>query len=222
MSRLLLAEDDPVLGQAIKRALGLEGHTIDLVTRGDDVLAAVSVQDYSVILLDLGLPQMAGLDALRQLRAEGHSTPVIIITALDRTKHRVAGLDAGADDYVVKPLDIEELAARIRAQVRRRDKLASNLITVGEVTLDLSGNVVSKQDMPVSLTPKELKVVTLLMRRSGRFVSKSDLETALYDQEQWVESNTVEVAISALRRKLGRDFIVTARGLGYMVGARTA
>lgn len=122
----------------------------------------------------------------------------------------------------MKPLDIEELAARIRAQVRRKDKLASNLITVGEVTLDLSGNVVSKQDMPVSLTPKELKVVTLLMRRSGRFVSKSDLETALYDQEQWVESNTVEVAISALRRKLGRDFIVTARGLGYMVGARTA
>lgn len=222
MPRLLLAEDDPVLGSAVKRALGLEGHAVDLVRRGDDVLAAVSVQDYSVILLDLGLPHVSGLDALRQLRAEGCSTPVIIITALDRTRHRVAGLDAGADDYVVKPLDLEELAARIRAQMRRKDKLDTNVLAVGDVTLDLAGNTLCRQGEMVSLTPKELKVVTLLMRRAGRFVTKSDLEAVIYDQDQWVESNTVEVAISALRRKLGHDFIVTARGLGYMVGSRAS
>ncbi|MGC4252739.1 MAG: response regulator transcription factor [Sphingobium sp.] len=219
MSRLLLAEDDAVLGRAIKGALEMEGHAVDLVRRGDDVLAAVAAQDYSVILLDLGLPHMSGLDALRQLRADRCSTPVIIITALDRTRHRVAGLDAGADDYVVKPLDLEELAARVRAQMRRKDNLDSNILSVGTVTLDLSGNVAKKDGEPVALTPKELRVLTLLMRRAGRFVSKSDLEAVLYDHEQWVESNTVEVAISALRRKIGRDFIVTARGLGYMVGS---
>lgn len=220
MPRLLLAEDDPVLGRAIKHALELEGHAVDLFTRGDDILPAISVQDYSVILLDLGLPHLSGLDALRQLRAERCSTPVIIITAFDRTKHRVAGLDAGADDYVVKPLDLEELAARIRAQIRRKDKLDTNLITVEAVTLDLSGNVVTLNGDLVQLTPKELRVLTLLMRRAGRFVNKAELETALYDHEQWAESNTVEVAISALRRKLGHEFIITARGLGYMVGMR--
>lgn len=218
MPRLLLAEDDVDLGPAIKRALELDGHAVDLLVRGDEVLAAASVNRYDVILLDIGLPCLSGLEALEQLRASGDTTPVIVVTALDRPHHRVAGLDAGADDYVVKPVDLEELSARIRALLRRRDRLNDNRISVGPVSLDLVGHTATLEGGPVTLTPKEYRILECLMRRSRRFVSKADLESVLYDQEQWVESNTIEVAISALRRKLGRDFIRTARGLGYMVG----
>lgn len=222
MPRLLLAEDDADLGPALKRSLELDGHAVDLLVRGDEVTAAASVNRYDVILLDIGLPHLSGLEALRQLRSAGDGTPVIVITAFDRTHHRVAGLDAGADDYVVKPVDLEELSARIRAQLRRRDRLQDNSIRIGDVTLDLSGHTVSLAGEMVALTPKEYRVLALLMRRNRRFVSKTDLEGELYDQEQWIESNTVEVAISSLRRKLGRDFIRTARGLGYMVGGPEA
>lgn len=218
MPRLLVAEDDADLGPAMKRALELDGYVVDLFARGDDVLEAASVNPYDVILLDLGMPRMGGLEVLRQLRAEGNATPVIVVTAFDRTRQRVAGLDAGADDYVVKPVDLEELAARIRSQLRRKDGRSADSVSVGEVTLDFSGHVASLEGEVVALTAKEFRVLALLMRRARRFVSKADLEGELYDQEHWVESNTVEVAISALRRKFGRDFIRTARGLGYMVG----
>lgn len=220
MPRLLVAEDDADLGPAMKRALELDGYVADLFTRGDDVLAAARVASYDVILLDLGLPHMSGLEVLRALRSAKDATPVIIITAFDRTPHRVAGLDAGADDYVVKPVDLEELAARIRSQLRRKDRRQDDSMSVGAVTLDVTGHVAVLDGEPVALTAKEFRVLALLMRRSRRFVSKADLEGELYDQDQWVESNTVEVAISALRRKFGRDFIRTARGLGYMVGCR--
>jgi DNA-binding response OmpR family regulator len=218
LPRLLVAEDDADLGPAMKRALELDGYVVDLFARGDDVLEAASVNAYDVILLDLGMPRMGGLEVLRQLRAEGNATPVIVVTAFDRTRQRVAGLDAGADDYVVKPVDLEELAARIRSQLRRKDGRSADSVSVGEVTLDFSGHVASLEGEVVALTAKEFRVLALLMRRARRFVSKADLEGELYDQEHWVESNTVEVAISALRRKFGRDFIRTARGLGYMVG----
>lgn len=218
MPRLLVAEDDADLGPAMKRALELDGYVVDLFARGDDVLEAASVNAYDVILLDLGMPRMGGLEVLRQLRAEGNATPVIVVTAFDRTRQRVAGLDAGADDYVVKPVDLEELAARIRSQLRRKDGRSADSVSVGEVKLDFSGHVASLEGEVVALTAKEFRVLALLMRRARRFVSKADLEGELYDQEHWVESNTVEVAISALRRKFGRDFIRTARGLGYMVG----
>jgi len=218
LPRLLVAEDDAALGSAMKRALELDGYVVDLFARGDDVLEAASVGDYDVILLDLGMPRMGGLDVLRQLRADGNATPVIIVTAFDRTRQRVAGLDAGADDYVVKPVDLEELAARIRSQLRRKDGRPADSMSVGEVTLDVSGHIAARSGEPVALTAKEFRVLALLMRRARRFVSKADLEGELYDQDHWVESNTVEVAISALRRKFGRDFIRTARGLGYMVG----
>jgi len=220
LPRLLVAEDDADLGPAMKRALELDGYVADLFTRGDDVLAAARVASYDVILLDLGLPHMSGLEVLRALRSAKDATPVIIITAFDRTPHRVAGLDAGADDYVVKPVDLEELAARIRSQLRRKDRRQDDSMSVGAVTLDVTGHVAVLDGEPVALTAKEFRVLALLMRRSRRFVSKADLEGELYDQDQWVESNTVEVAISALRRKFGRDFIRTARGLGYMVGCQ--
>ncbi len=218
MPRLLVAEDDADLGPAMKRALELDGYVVDLVARGDEVLAAVDIGSYDVILLDVGLPHMSGLDALRALRSLRNETPVIVITALDRTSHRVAGLDAGADDYVVKPVDLEELAARIRSQLRRRDRRHDDSVSVGRVTLDFAGHIASLDGEDVPLTAKEFRILALLMRRARRFVSKADLEGELYDQDQWVESNTIEVAISALRRKFGRDFIRTARGLGYMVG----
>ncbi|KMS56165.1 transcriptional regulator [Novosphingobium barchaimii LL02] len=220
MPRLLVAEDDADLGPAMKRALELDGYVADLFTRGDDVLAAARVASYDVILLDLGLPHMSGLEVLRELRSAKDATPVIIITAFDRTPHRVAGLDAGADDYVVKPVDLEELAARIRSQLRRKDRRQDDSVSVGGVTLDFTGHIAALDGEPVALTAKEFRVLALLMRRSRRFVSKADLEGELYDQDHWVESNTVEVAISALRRKFGRDFIRTARGLGYMVGCQ--
>lgn len=218
MPRLLVAEDDADLGRAMKRALEIDGYVVDLVARGDDALAAAGVASYDVILLDIGLPHMSGLDVLRQLRSQRDATPVIIITAFDRTPHRVAGLDAGADDYVVKPVDLEELAARIRSQLRRKDRRQDDSASVGAVTLDFAGHVATLDGEDVALTAKEFRVLALLMRRARRFVSKADLEGELYDQDQWVESNTIEVAISALRRKFGRDFIRTARGLGYMVG----
>lgn len=220
MPRLLLAEDDADLGPAIKRALELEGYMVDLFARGDDLFAAARANAYEVILLDIGLPDRSGLDVLRDLRAAGDATPVIVITAFDRTRQRVAGLDAGADDYVVKPVDMEELAARIRSQLRRRDGRRDNSISIGPVALDFTGHVVTLEGKDVALTAKEFRVLALLMRRSRRFVSKADIEAELYDQDNWAESNTVEVAISALRRKIGRDFIHTARGLGYMVGAQ--
>ena len=220
MPRLLLAEDDADLGPAIKRALELEGYIVDLFTRGDDVFAAARANEYEVILLDIGLPDRSGLDVLRDLRTAGDATPVIVITAFDRTQQRVAGLDAGADDYVVKPVDLEELAARIRSQLRRRDGRRDNSVSIGPVALDFTGHVVTLDGQDIPLTAKEFRVLALLMRRSRRFVSKADIEAELYDQDNWAESNTVEVAISALRRKIGRDFIHTARGLGYMVGAQ--
>lgn len=220
MPRLLAAEDDADLGQAMKRALELDGNVVDLFTRGDEVLAAARVNRYDVILLDIGLPDVSGLEVLHHLRSSGDATPVIVITAFDRTPHRVAGLDAGADDYVVKPVDMEELAARIRSQLRRKDRRQDDSVSIGDVALDFTGHVATLNGADVILTAKEYRVLALLMRRNRRFVSKADLEGELYDQDQWVESNTVEVAISSLRRKFGRDFIRTARGLGYMVGSQ--
>lgn len=193
---------------------------VDLFTRGDDVCTAARTNDYDVILLDIGLPHGTGIEVLKALRAAHDATPVIIVTAFDRPQQRVAGLDAGADDYVVKPVDLDELAARIRSQLRRRDGRSNDSIVIGPVALDMTGHVVTLDGEVVSLTAKEYRVLALLMRRARRFVSKADIEAELYDHENWAESNTVEVAISALRRKFGRDFIRTARGLGYMVGGR--
>ncbi|MBQ1499754.1 MAG: response regulator transcription factor [Sphingomonas sp.] len=217
MARLLLIEDDAPLGRGMRAALEDAGHAVDWARTGEEALLACRSEAYGVVLLDLGLPDVSGLEVLRELRSENRLVPVIVITAQDRITQRIAGLDAGADDYLVKPLDIDELTARVRAQLRRRDGRGSDLLVVRDVALDLGGRTVRLRDQPVALTAKEFRIAALLMRRAGRFVSKAELEAALYDQDQYIESNTVEVAISALRRKLERDFIVTARGLGYMV-----
>jgi DNA-binding response OmpR family regulator len=216
--RLLIVEDDEMLGSALQRTLARAGYAVDWFVRGDDGLAATEAQTYDTVVLDLGLPVLDGIGVLRSMRARHDSTPVIVLTARDAPAQKVEGLDAGADDYMVKPFDLEELLARVRAQVRRRDGRTSHILAAGSVRLDLSARTATKDDAPVTLTAKELKVLAELMRRPGRFVSKAELEAVLYDDAATVESNTVEVAVYALRRKLGSELIVTVRGLGYMIG----
>ena len=217
--RLLIVEDDFFLGEALKRGLELGGYDVHWILRGDDLLAATTAETYEVILLDLELPHLSGLDALRALRGRRDLTPVVIITAQDRSEQKIAGLDAGADDYLVKPIDLDEVMARIRAQIRRRDQRSDNELIVGDIRLDLAGRTVAQGGRMVLLTSKEYRILAMLMRRVRRFVSKTEIESEIYDDTAEIESNTVEVTISALRRKLGREAIITARGLGYMIAS---
>ncbi|MDB5444425.1 MAG: hypothetical protein JWP86_994 [Phenylobacterium sp.] len=215
--RLLIAEDDPMLGDGLRRALQRAGYTVDLAVTGEEAMAATRAQDYALILLDLGLPNISGMEALKALRGRRDPTPVIIVTARDRPEQKVEGLDAGADDYVVKPFDLDELLARIRAQIRRGEKRTSDALSAHGVGVDLAARTVTLEAEPVAVTAKEFKVLAALMRRMGQFVSKEELEGALYDDTAEIESNTIEVAIYGLRRKLGSGLIVTARGLGYTI-----
>lgn len=215
--RLLLVEDDPHLGPAMRRALEDARYTVDLAAGVEDARALVRVQSYGVVLLDLGLPDGSGLDVLRDIRNHAVALPVIVVTAQDRVDQRITGLDMGADDYLVKPVDIDEVLARIRALLRRAEGRADQFLVVGNVTLDLAGRIVLQDDRPIPLTAKEFKLVAHLMRRPGRFVSKEEIDAALHGDEAAVSGNAIEVAVSSARRKLGKDFIVTARGLGYMV-----
>lgn len=215
--RLLIAEDDPMLGAGLQRALRRAGYTVDLATSGEEAMAAVEAERYVLALLDIGLPGADGLEVLRRLRRRSDPTPVILLTARDRPEQKVEGLDAGADDYVVKPFDLDELMARIRAQIRRREKRTSDVLVARGVSVDLAGRTVQRDGRPVQITAKEFKVLVALLRRAGAFVSKTELEALLYDDAAGVESNTIETAIYSLRRKLGADLIVTARGLGYTV-----
>jgi DNA-binding response OmpR family regulator len=218
--RLLVVEDDSMLSAGLSRALQRVGYAVDLARNGEEATAAAVAQRYDLILMDLGLPGMSGMAALRAIRASRDPTPVIILTASDRPDQKVEGLDAGADDYVAKPFDLDELLARIRAQIRRRDQRTSDHLDAGDVRLDLAGRTVTRAGTAVALTAKEFRILAELMRRAGAFVSKDELESALYDGEAGVESNTIEVTVYGLRRKLGADLILTARGLGYTIAAR--
>ena len=220
-AKVLIIDDEPQIRKLLRVSLGAHGYDIDEAKTGQEGIYQTASFKPELVILDLGLPDMDGKEVVRRIR-EWSEVPIIILSARDQEQEKVDALDAGADDYVVKPVDLEELSARIRSQLRRRDRLQDNSISIGAVTLDLSGNTASLAGEMVALTSKEYRVLALLMRRNRRFVSKTDLEGELYDQEQWIESNTVEVAISSLRRKLGRDFIRTARGLGYMVGGQGA
>ncbi|HEX3699768.1 MAG TPA: response regulator transcription factor [Phenylobacterium sp.] len=215
--RLLIAEDDPMLGAGLRRALQRAGYTVDLATTGEDAIASMRAQSYALILLDIGLPAVSGLEALKSVRGRRDPTPVIIVTARDRPEQKVEGLDAGADDYVVKPFDLDELLARIRAHIRRGEQRTSDALSAHGVSVDLAARTVTSAGEAVGVTAKEFKVLATLMRRMGQFVSKEELEGALYDDTAEVESNTIEVAVYGLRRKLGSGLIVTARGLGYTI-----
>ncbi|WP_127996695.1 response regulator [Piscinibacter defluvii] len=217
--RLLLVEDDRMIGDSLRAALRLEGHAVDWVRDARAAQATLASERFDLVLLDLGLPEGDGLDVLRALRAQRNDTPVIVLTARDGTGDRVAGLDAGADDYLVKPFEFDELLARMRAVLRRHGGRAEPLLRCGDVTLDPATRQVSKAGVPVLLSAREFAVLEALMQRPGALLSRAQLEDRLYGWGEEIESNAVSVYIHQLRRKLGAEFIGNMRGVGYYVGA---
>ena len=215
--RILLVEDDSLLGEAVRDGLRQEGYVVDWVPDGGTALAALSTSNFSALVLDLGLPDGDGLSVLRWLRQHGETTPVVIVTARDRVSDRIGGLDAGADDYLIKPFDIDELGARLRAVTRRIDGCAESQLTAGEVVLDLRRRMVTCQGVPAALTAREYAVVELLMRKAGCLVTRAEIEEELYGFDDHIASNAIEVHIHNLRRKLGPGFITNLKGRGYRV-----
>ncbi len=218
--RILLVEDDAMLGAGVRRALEQAGDAVDWVQDGEAAETALAGEPYDAVLLDLGLPRKKGLDVLRELRRRGRRVPVVILTAPDAVSERVAGLDAGADDYLVKPFEIDELAARIRAVQRRSVGRAEPVIEHGPLTLNPATHEVLLAGAPVPLSQREFSLLQALLEHPGRPMSRARLEERLYGWSGQVESNAVEVHIHSLRRKLGRDWIKTLRGVGYMVPGR--
>jgi two-component system, OmpR family, response regulator len=215
--RILLVEDDEMLGEAVRDGLRQESYVVDWVQDGGAALAALSTAAFSALVLDLGLPRSDGLSVLRWLRQNGQTTPVVIVTARDRLTDRITGLDAGADDYLIKPFDIDELAARLRAIMRRAEGCAESTLTAGDVTLELRQRVVTYRGEPAGLTAREYAVVELLMRKAGCLVTRAEIEEELYGFEDDIASNAIEVHIHNLRRKLGPHFITNVKGRGYRV-----
>jgi two-component system OmpR family response regulator/two-component system response regulator QseB len=216
---LLLVEDDPMIGESIGDGLRSDSYAVDWVRDGAAVELATAGVAYDLLLLDLGLPGKQGMDVLRSLRARGSDTPVLIISARDGTPARVAGLDAGADDYLVKPFDLDELLARVRALLRRRVARTRSMVVHGALTLDLASHDVTFDGEPVRLSAREFSVLRALLDSPGTVVSKSQLEEKLYGWNAEVESNTVDVYVHHLRKKFGADFIKNVRGVGYKVAA---
>ena len=217
--RLLLVEDDPMIGASVQRGLRQDGHTVDWVRDGAAADLAVAAGVHELILLDLGLPGKSGLEWLAQWRARGVTLPVLILTARDAVADRVRGLDAGADDYLVKPFSLEELAARLRALGRRQGGRAAPRLELGPLSLDPATHEVSKDGQPVELSAREFALLHALMENPGVPLSRAQLEERLYGWDAEVASNAVEVHIHALRRKLGAEWIKNVRGVGYRVPA---
>jgi two-component system OmpR family response regulator len=216
--RVLLVEDDPVLGAAVRDQIAADGHTVDWVRCLDEAGDCVRTVAYELILLDLMLPDGRGLDFLRARRAAGDVTPVIILTARDQISDRIAGLNTGADDYLVKPFDLSELSARIGAVARRYAGNPNPLLEVGGLAIDLAARSIHRAGRPVSLTAREWALFEALLQRPRMLLSKAQLEERLYSFNDEVESNTIEVYIGRLRKKLGHDMIETVRGMGYRLG----
>ncbi|MCD5996091.1 response regulator [Pseudomonas sp. CDFA 602] len=215
--RLLLVEDDRAIGQGIRVALNNEGYTLDWLEDGVSALHALRSEPFDLLLLDLGLPRMDGFDLLRQLRAEELALPVLIITARDGTADRIAGLDAGADDYLIKPFDVDELKARVRALLRRSQGRAQPLLEHAGISLDPASQQVSFKGSEVLMTPMEYQLLHQLMIRPGKVVTRERLSNTLYGWQDKVESNTLEVLIHNLRKKLSTELIRTVRGVGYLL-----
>lgn len=215
--RLLLIEDDELLGDGIRTGLAQAGSAVDWVRDGHDALAAAETAVYSAVILDLGLPGIGGLEVLARLRRAGMSIPVLILTARDTVPDRVKGLDGGADDYLVKPFDMNELLARLRALVRRSGGRAAPVLEHDGLVLDPAAHTVTHHGQAVDLSPREFAVLQDLLEHAGRVRSREQLEESLYGWDDEVSSNAVEVHIHHLRRKLGADEIRTIRGVGYMI-----
>jgi two-component system OmpR family response regulator len=216
--RILLIEDDTTLGAAVRDQITADGHSADWVTRLDAARDALAAAPYDLILLDLMLPDGRGIGFLKALRARGDVTPVIILTALDQVSDRIEGLNAGADDYLVKPFDLAELTARIGSVARRYSGNPNPILSHGSLDIDLAARSVHRDGRPVPLTAREWALFEAFLARPGQLLSKPQLEEKLYAFDAEVESNTIEVHVSRLRKKLGAQVIETERGLGYRLG----
>jgi DNA-binding response OmpR family regulator len=215
--RLLLVEDDELLGRALQTGLSQQGHTVDWVRDGIAAEIAASDGDYEVVLLDIGLPRQDGLQVLHNLRRAGRAVPVVIITARDEIQDRVQGLDGGADDFIVKPFDMEELGARLRAVRRRSVGRPQAQICHGDLRIDPATRLVTRGGSPVALTAREFALLLHLLERPGHLRTRQQLEESLYSWDSNIESNAVEVHVHNLRRKLGRELIRTVHGQGYVI-----
>lgn len=217
--RLLLVEDDRLLGDGLRAGLMQAGYAVDWVRDGDAAVAALSAEQFSAVVLDLGLPKRDGLSVLRELRGRNDATPVLILTARDQLEDRVRGLDLGADDYVLKPFDLDEVAARLRALIRRAHGRPGSLLRVRDMVLDPAARTLLLAGQAIDLTLREFNLLQLLLENSGRVLSRRTLEEQLYAWDDAVDSNALEVHIHHLRKKLGSDTIRTVRGVGYTVSA---
>jgi two-component system response regulator QseB len=215
--RILLIEDDPMVGKAMRHGLTLAGFVVDWATDGRAAELSLSNDVYDLAILDLGLPKRDGMEVLSSLRRSGNATPILIATARDAVQDRIAGLEAGADDYVLKPFDLDELVARIRAVVRRHTGSGSPILSVGSLMLDPVRKSVTQEGRDVDLSAKEFAVLETLMQRPGAVLSREKLEESVYGWGAEVGSNAIEVHLHHLRRKLGASVIKNVRGLGYRV-----
>jgi two-component system, OmpR family, response regulator QseB len=215
--RLLLVEDDRMLGAGLQVGLRQKGWAVDWVRDGETAEDALRGEPYDVVLLDLGLPRKGGLEVLAGIRRRGNAVPVLIVTAQEAVPERVAGLDAGADDYLVKPFDLDEVAARVRALQRRSSGRAGPRLELGGLSMDPAAHQVTLDGEPVQLSAREFALLQALLERPGRPLSRAQLEERLYGWGEEVESNAVEVHVHALRKKLGARWIRTLRGVGYVI-----
>ena len=213
--RVLVVEDDPMIGEAVVAGLAADGHAVDWVRDGRAAELSMGTHAYSLVLLDIGLPARDGIEVLKTMRARKVDVPVLIITARDTVADRIAGLDAGADDYLVKPFDLDELAARVRAVLRRRAGRADSMVRIGALEIDTAARRVKWQGREVPLSAREYALLEALAARPGAYLSRTQLEERLYGWSDEIASNAVEVHIHALRRKLDAELIRNVRGLGY-------
>lgn len=215
--RVLIVEDDLDIQRLLATALTAAGYAVDTASDGEDGHHLGATESYDAIILDLGLPQIDGLSILERWRKEGITVPVLILTARDSWTEKVKGLRAGADDYVAKPFQMEEVIARIEALIRRAKGVASPVVTVGPLTLDTTQSMVFRDGNPIAMTPLEYRLAAYMMMRRGAVISKTEITEHIYDQNFDCDSNVIEVLINRLRKKLGSDTIETRRGQGYVL-----
>jgi two-component system response regulator QseB len=215
--RILLVEDDIMLGETVKQAINQENYVVDLVMNGEMCEAAIATTNFDLILLDINLPDKSGIDILRDLRKAKNNIPVLILTARDSITQKIEGLNSGADDYLVKPFDLDELLARINALSRRSKGIASPTLIHKKIELNPINHKFTQNNIEIELSPKEFAIIKSLMENIGKVISKDSLENILYSWDNSAESNTVEVHIHHLRKKIGKDIIKTIRGIGYII-----
>lgn len=220
--RLLLVEDDPVLGDGIRAGLNQDGYSVDWLCDGQQAANALQTERFDLLVLDLNLPRKSGMEILHQLRKQNNPLPVLVLTARDTLNDRVSGLDAGADDYLSKPFDLDELLARVRALLRRSKGRVQPQIMHGRLVMDPAGHSVTLAGQTVELTAGEFSLLQLLLEERGHVISRSRLEDNLYGWHKEIDSNTIEVYVHHLRKKLGADLIRTVRGAGYIIDKNPA